>query len=112
MSRRVLFTLWPFTGHLLPQLSIATALRERGHEVAFYSGEAVRGTLEREGFELLPFERVEQERAFASMRAVDTGDRRQRPGNGRLLPILRDWLIETIPDQVADLRAVLAPCST
>ena len=108
MSRRVLFTLWPFTGHLLPQLSIATALRERGHEVAFYSGEAVRGTLEREGFELLPFERVEQERAFASMRAVDTGDRRQRPGNGRLLPILRDWLIETIPDQVADLRGVLA----
>ena len=108
MSRRVLFTLWPFTGHLLPQLSIATALRERGHEVAFYSGEAVRATLEQEGFELLPFERVEQERAFASMRAVDTGDRRQRPGNGRLLPILRDWLIETIPDQVADLRGVLA----
>jgi MGT family glycosyltransferase len=108
MSRRVLFTLWPFTGHLLPQLSIATALRERGHEVAFYSGEAVRGTLEQEGFELLPFERVEQERAFVSMRAVDTGDRRQRPGNGRLLPILRDWLVETIPDQVADLRGVLA----
>ena len=41
------------------------------------------------------------------MRAVDTGDRRARPGGGRLLPMLRDWLVETIPDQVADLRAVL-----
>ena len=39
-----LFTLWPFTGHLLPQLRIALALRERGHEVAFYSGERARAT--------------------------------------------------------------------
>jgi MGT family glycosyltransferase len=108
MSRRVLITLWPFTGHLLPQLSIALALRERGHEVAFYSGEAIRATVEQEGFELFAFERVDQERAFSSMRAVDTGDGRRRPGAGRLLPILRDWLVETIPDQVADLRTVLA----
>jgi MGT family glycosyltransferase len=108
MSRRILITLWPFTGHLLPQLSIAIALRERGHEVAFYSGEAVRATIEQEGFELFAFDRVDQERAFTSMRAVDTGDRRARPGGGRLLPILRDWLVETIPDQVADLRDVLA----
>ncbi|MGD1057744.1 MAG: glycosyltransferase [Solirubrobacteraceae bacterium] len=106
-SRRFLITLWPFTGHLLPQLSIAMALRERGHEVAFYSGEAVRDPIEREGFELFPFQRLDQERAFASMRAVDTGDRRARPGKGRLLPLLRDWLVETIPDQVADLRDVL-----
>lgn len=108
MSRRILITLWPFTGHLLPQLSIAIALRERGHEVAFYSGEAVRATIEQEGFELFAFDRVDQERAFTSMRAVDTGDRRARPGGGRLLPILRNWLVETIPDQVADLRDVLA----
>jgi len=106
-SRRFLITLWPFTGHLLPQLSIANALRDRGHEVAFFSGEAVRETVEQEGFELFPFRRLDQERAFASMRAVDTGDRRARPGGGRLLPILRDWLVETIPDQVADLREVL-----
>ncbi len=108
MSRRFLITLWPFTGHLLPQLSIAIALRERGHEVAFYSGEAVREPIEQQGFELFGFERVDQERAFRSMRAVDTGDRRARPGGGRLLTLLRDWLVETIPDQVADLRTLLA----
>jgi MGT family glycosyltransferase len=108
VSRRFLITLWPFTGHLLPQLSIAMALRDRGHDVAFYSGEAVRATIEGEGFEFFPFQRVDQERAFRGMRAVDSGDRRNRPGRGRLLPIMRDWLVETIPDQLADLRPVLA----
>ena len=49
---RVLFTLWPFTGHLLPQMAIAVALRERGHEVAFYSGRGARATIEDEGFEV------------------------------------------------------------
>lgn len=107
MSRRFLITCWPFTGHLLPQMAIALALRERGHDVAFYSGEAARATVEGEGFTLFPFERVDQERAYLNMRAVDTGDRRSRPGRGRLLPILRDWLVETIPGQVADLRGVL-----
>jgi MGT family glycosyltransferase len=108
MSRRFLITLWPFTGHLLPQLSIAAALRERGHEVAFYSGEAVREPIEQLGFELFAFDRLDQERAFRYMRAVDVGDRRGRPGGGRLLPILRDWLVGTIPDQIADLKALLA----
>jgi MGT family glycosyltransferase len=104
---RFLVTCWPFTGHLLPQMSIAVALRERGHDVAFYSGEAARALVEGEGFELFGFERLDQERAFRAMRAVDTGARRRRPGGGRLLPILRDWLVETIPDQLADLGPVL-----
>lgn len=108
MSRRFLITLWPFTGHLLPQISIAIALRERGHEVAFYSGEAVRATVEQQGFEFFAFRRLDQERGFRTMRAVDNGDRRRRPGAGRLVPMLREWLVETIPDQLADLRPLLS----
>ena len=96
---RFLFTLWPFTGHLLPQMAIAGALRERGHEVAFFSGEAVRETIESEGFELFAFERLDQEQAFRSMRAIEAG--------GRIRPVLRDWLVETIPDQLTDLGRVL-----
>jgi UDP:flavonoid glycosyltransferase YjiC (YdhE family) len=107
LSRRILITCWPFTGHLLPQMSIAMALRDRGHDVAFYSGEAVRATVEGEGFRFFGFQQVDQERAFAGMRAVDTGDRRSRPGRGRMLPILRDWLVESIPAQVSDLRSVI-----
>jgi N-glycosyltransferase StaG len=103
---RVLFTLWPFTGHLLPQMSIAVALRERGHDVAFYSGEAVRATVEQEGFEFFGFERLDEERAFRNMRAIETTGRHGRRGRG-LLRIFRDWLVETIPDQLADLDPVL-----
>lgn len=105
-SKRVLFTLWPFTGHLLPQMAIAAALRERGHEVAFYSGDAVRSTVEGEGFEFFGFDRLDQERAFRNMRAIETTGKRGRRGRG-VLAIFRDWLVETIPDQLADLRAVL-----
>lgn len=108
MSRRILITLWPFTGHLLPQLSIAQALRERGHEVAFYSGAAVQATVEARGFTFFGFDRLDEERGFATMRAVDTGDRRSRPGGGRMIRLLRDWLVETIPDQLADLRPLIA----
>jgi MGT family glycosyltransferase len=96
---RFLVTLWPFTGHLLPQMAIAGALRERGHEVAFFSGEAVRERVASEGFELFPFERLDQERAFRNMRAIEAG--------GRIRPVLRDWLVETIPDQLTDVRHVL-----
>ena len=108
MSYRVLFTLWPFTGHLLPQISIAHALRERGHEVAFFSGSAVQPIVEERGFGFFGFDRLDQERGFATMRSVDSGNRRSRPGSGRMIGLLRDWLVETIPDQLADLRPVIA----
>ena len=107
MTRRFLITCWPFTGHLLPQMSIAMALRERGHDVAFYTGEAARATVEREGFELFAFERVDEERAAGLVQAGEIRDRQSRPGGGRLPRILREWLVETIPDQVADVRAAL-----
>ncbi len=106
MSRRILFTAWPFPGHLLPQVSIAVALRERGHEVAFYSGESARETIEQAGFSLFAFERVSEERVLRTLSVVDDAGRRVR--GRRLLRMLRDWLVETIPGQVADLRALLA----
>ncbi len=105
---RFLVTLWPFTGHLLPQIAIAQSLRERGHEVAFYSGDAVRHHVEGQGFRFYPFQRLDQEIGFRTMRTVDTGDRSKRPGGGRLAPLMREWLVETIPDQVADIQDVLA----
>ncbi len=103
---RILFTLWPFTGHLLPQMAIAAALRERGHDVAFFSGDAVRATVEGQGHEFFGFERLDQDRAFRHIQTMEGGERPGRPG-GRLMPILRDWLVETIPDQLADLDGVL-----
>ena len=45
MSRRVLFTCWPFEGHVFPLLSIALAAREDGAEVAFPRGNIRRAKL-------------------------------------------------------------------
>lgn len=108
MSRRFLITCWPYTGHVLPQMSIALALRERGHEVAFYTGVEARGRVEAEGFQLFPFASVQEQQVSRLVHAVDTGDRRSRPGGGRAVRIFRNWLVETIPDQVADMSSVLA----
>jgi len=107
MSRRFLFTVWPFAGHLLPMLSIGIALRERGHEVCFYSGESACETIEQAGFELFPFDRLSEEHVVQMLGAVDGAGRRGRPEGARMLNLLRNWLVETIPAQVTDLRGVL-----
>ncbi|HWC27976.1 MAG TPA: glycosyltransferase [Solirubrobacteraceae bacterium] len=106
MTARVLFTCWPFDAHVFPQMSIATALRDRGVEVAFYSGEEARPAIEREGLEFFAFERVKPEswlRVQAAERQAGTREQSARVGR----QAVRDWLVETIPDQLADLESVL-----
>lgn len=105
MSARVLFTCWPFEGHVFPLLSIALAARERGDEVAFYTGSRFQPTVESQRIECFPFERVgptwerihERERNVSGRRA---SLRLQREA-------FRDWLVGSIPDQVDDVRAVM-----
>jgi MGT family glycosyltransferase len=105
-ASRVLFTAWPFPGHLFPLIAVAHALRRRGHEVAFYTGadsaEIVRG----EGFECFSFRRVDEA-------AID-GLMRGRPAEPwrltrlpRLAVLLRRWLLETVPQQIDDLEDVM-----
>jgi len=106
MSGRFLFTCWPFPGHLLPQLSIAAALRDRGHEVAFHTGEGARRHVEAEGFELFAFDVVDDARVYADIRLLENGMRHGRPPARLLVRTFRSWLVETIPAQVSDLRAI------
>jgi MGT family glycosyltransferase len=101
---RFLFTCWPFDGHVVGPMAVATAVRDRGHEVAFYTGESARAAVEQEMFAMFPFRRVREERAYQNVRALE---RRTRASGPQLLRTLRDWLVETIPDQVADLDPVL-----
>jgi MGT family glycosyltransferase len=105
---RFLITCWPFTGHILPQLSIAVALRERGHEVAFHTGESARAHVGHAGFELFPFDAVDEAAAYADIQRLETGMRNGRPPARLVVRTFRSWLVETIPGQVADLRAVRA----
>jgi MGT family glycosyltransferase len=88
-------------------MAVATALRDRGHDVAFYTGESARAVVEHEGFPMFPFRRVREERAYRNVRALESRVQRTRPSAVHLLRTFRDWLVETIPDQVADLQPVL-----
>jgi MGT family glycosyltransferase len=97
---RVLFTCWPFEGHVFPQLSMALALRRRGAEVAFYTDASMREVIEGAGFEVLPFGRVAPDWLRVHGRERGTGGRREAI---RLMRASREWLVGSIPAQVDDL---------
>ena len=108
MSVRVLFCCWPFEGHVFPQLSIALAARERGAEVAFFTDRELGATVESEGVRLFPFRRVQAAWHRVREHEREVGGRRQ---SLRVVQqAFREWLVETIPDQVADrqLRGSMA----
>ncbi|MGH9225139.1 MAG: glycosyltransferase [Acidimicrobiales bacterium] len=104
---RYLFACWPFPGHLFPALSVAVAVRERGGEAAFYTGEAARPHLEQEGFTLFPFEALDEQR-FRRVQTREAGTAGRRQSLRVSHQAFRDWMVETIPGQVADLGAVIA----
>ena len=104
MSARVLFTCWPFEGHVFPQMSIARALRDRGDSVAFYTGASAGATIRSEGFAFFPFEQVGPEWRRVQEREQSVGGRRQSKRVQR--QAFQDWLVDTIPGQVADLQRV------
>ena len=105
MSARFLLCCWPFPGHVNPNIAVARALRERGHEVAFYTGEDGRTTVEREGFEVFGFERV-----AAAWKPVLELERRAAGRRGQLraqAAAFRGWLLGTVPAQVEDLEPII-----
>jgi MGT family glycosyltransferase len=106
---RFLVTCWPFVGHLYPQMSIAHALRARGHDVAFYSHGSTRPVVEGQGFTLFPFEHVD-ERRFERIHALEAEVPATQPKRKTLsvaMRAYRDMLADSIPEQVADLQPIL-----
>jgi len=101
---RVLFACWPFEGHLFPQLSVAAELRERGAAVGFYSGESARGPVEREGHELFPLRRTAG--AWQRVHERERAEGGRQPSMRLQRAAFQDWLVESIPGQVADLTEV------
>jgi len=90
---------------VFPQLSIALALRERGNEVAFYTGGRLRETIEREGVPVFPFAQIEPAWLAVQEREREVGGRRQSLRVQH--QAFREWLVETIPGQVEDLRSII-----
>lgn len=103
---RFLIAVWPFPGHYFPLTAIARSLRERGHEVAFYSGAGARATVEGEGFPWFGFESVDEESVERILFSRDHFASWKLPF--RMRTLLREWLIGTVPGQVEDLRRIVA----
>ena len=104
---KFLITCWPFTGHVFPQVSIAKALQARGHRVAFYTGSNMVSLLEEEGFEVFPFQRVDEAAVLSLVKGVDSSSPTRVSSPISMARIFRGWLVDTIPDQVTDLRRVI-----
>ena len=103
---RFLFTAWPIPGHYFPLIAIAKALQERGHQIAFYSGHSACQVLEDEGFRCFPFSHVNEEILNNTVLAPQGGSL-QWNRLFQLRKTFRAWLLETIPQQVADLEEVI-----
>ena len=104
---RFLFTLWPYPGHVHPNVAIAHALAGRGHEAAFYTGGSVAASLESEGFRCFPFEAVNEGHVEKLVMTLDAQSMQwwKARDNRRLLG---EWLLGTVDAQLDDLTSVLA----
>lgn len=107
---RYLFTVWQFSGHVHPSLAIAHALRSRGHEVAFYTAASVCPAIEAESFRCFPFVKVNEERSnqlVSYSYNLNASFREMLRSVKQLQANLREWMLETIPGQVADIEAAM-----
>lgn len=95
---RFLLTVWPVRTHLNPFMSVARALRDRGHEVAFYSGAAVEGAVRKQGFRYFPFQAVDDARVERAVQGMTS--RSWQPGSWQEL------MLGTVPEQLRDLEDV------
>ena len=106
---RFLVTCWPFVGHLYPQISVANALRDRGHEVAFYTHESARNVVEGVGYQLFPFVHVD-DRRYERIHALEAEVPATQPKRKTLsvaMTAYRDMLADSIPEQVRDLQRII-----
>jgi MGT family glycosyltransferase len=104
---KFLFTVWPFPGHLHPNVAIAHALASRGHENAFYTGGSIATSIEREGFRCFAFRRVDEHRVEEIVLSLDAQSLQWWRARQRKA-LLREWLLGTIDAQLDDLAAVLS----
>jgi MGT family glycosyltransferase len=104
---RFLFAVWPFPGDIYPSIAVGEVLQERGHHVAFYTGADGCEVAEAEGFRCFPFELIDEERLHNLMFSRSYFlNPWKRPL--QLLGVLREWLIETVPQQIADLETAMS----
>lgn len=103
---KFLFTVWPYPGHVHPNVAIAHALGNGGHETAFYTGGSIRTSLESDGFRCFPFERVDEARVEQIVLTLDALSLQWWKARRRKA-LLREWLLGTVDAQLQDLSAIV-----
>ena len=112
---RFLLACYPVSGHLNPNLAVASALRARGHEVAIYSGALAREAVQGEGFTYFPYDQAidqhlmpiwfpDPKNTLASDIPIERSAWRKV---SQIKATLREWFLSTVPQQVEDLRAII-----
>ncbi len=104
---RFLITVWPMYGHVFPNMPAAIALRERGHEVAFYTGGKAVSLVESQGFTCFPFQQVDADYFEKLLAKGFFGEPTMIKRRQRQVFIYHHWLIGTLRGQVADLEAIV-----
>lgn len=102
---RYLHTVWPFSGHVHPNIAVARALKARGHDVAFYCGARMQSLIEGEGFEFFPFQSVDETHVVETVEAIGKYSIR-KSGPFRLRDLWREWLLGTVEAQLQDLEDI------
>ena len=102
---RFLFTVQPILGHFYPQLAIAQALQDRGHECAFYSGGRMGKILEEEGFDLFPFRNVDEDKLLDTLFPPQREP--MHPVKSNFISVLKKSFLEATTGQVEDLEPIL-----
>lgn len=101
---KFLLAVWSFDTHLDSFLSVGSALREHGHEVAFYAGPHAAAEVTSLGFRVFPFENVDESLAERSVAGI-LADRARPP---RLRQHWHDFLIAQLPGQFEDFKRLTA----
>jgi UDP:flavonoid glycosyltransferase YjiC (YdhE family) len=93
---RFLLTVWPLRTHLGPFMSVARGLRERGHDVAFYTGGTGLDFVREQGFRCFAFQAVDDARVELAIQRLIAGN--WRPG------AWKDFMLGSVPGQLRDLE--------
>jgi len=95
---RFLLTVWPLRTHLHPFIAVAHGLRERGHEVAFYTGAAGLELVQKQGFPCFPFRAVDDAQVNGAVHGLVSSN--WRPGKWQ------QFMLGTISGQLNDLTEI------
>lgn len=99
---RFLLTVWPFDNHINPNIALAQTLRERGHDVAFYTGGEAEVLVVGQGYRCFAFQKVD----FSLVLRAKSSITSQRSLDWRTAALWRDFTLGTVPAQVQDLKAI------